>query len=42
MFFFKEFSNSMLEMIDNLDVQVEYLGDYLSKQIIGKVTKNIN
>lgn len=41
-FYFKEFSDSVLELIDNLDVQVEYIGDYLSKQIIRKVTKNVN
>lgn len=41
-FYFKEFSNSVLEMIDDLDVQVEYIGDYLSKQVIKKVTKNVS
>ena len=37
-FYFKEFSNSVLEMIDDLDVQVEYIGDYLSQQVIKRVT----
>lgn len=41
-FYFKEFSDSVLEMIDDLCVQVEYIGDYLSKQVIQKVTKNVN
>lgn len=35
--YFKKFSPSVLEMIDDLDIQVEYIGDYLSNQVIKKV-----
>lgn len=34
---FKKYSNSVLDMIDDLDIQVEYIGDYLSNQVIKKV-----
>lgn len=42
MFYFKEYSNSVLELIDDMGIQVEYIGDYLSKQVVGKVSKNAN
>ena len=38
-FYFKEYSDSALDLIDNLDIQVEYIGNYLSKQVIRKVKK---
>ncbi|MDE6675714.1 MAG: hypothetical protein K2K19_13065, partial [Acetatifactor sp.] len=41
-FYFKEYSNSVLDLIDDMEIQVEYIGDYLSKQVVGKVRKNVN
>lgn len=34
---FKKYSNSVLDMIDDPDIQVEYIGDYISNQVIKKV-----
>ena len=41
-FYFKEYSNSVLELIDDMEIQVEYIGDYLSKQVVKKVGKNVD
>lgn len=41
-FYFREYSNSVLELIDDMEIQIEYIGDYLSKQVVRKVGKNVN
>ena len=39
LFYPKEYSKSMLELIDQMDLQVEYIGDYLVNQVIRKLLR---
>lgn len=34
---FKHWSNSVIELIDDMDIQIEYIGDYLVNQILKRV-----
>ena len=35
--FTQKYDNPMLELIDDMDIQVEYIGDFLVNQVIRKL-----
>ena len=34
---FKDWSKSVIELIDEMDIQIEYIGDYLVNQILKRI-----